>query len=297
MEVLVPITITDAMITSISVAEDPTAPWVAGTYAADALCHRPNTHRVYRRIDAGTSATPPESDAPHWQDLRPTNRWSMFDKEVATATTATNTLSLVIKPGNANAVALVGISGGEGLTVVTRDAPGGNVISTYTDALEESAPSDWWEYWFMPFKPRTAVLVADIEPYLGMEITITLTGSGTVGCAMCVVGDLRPLGDTQFDAECQLVDYSYVDIDKSTGKNTIQKGKTAQDLSAEVLLDASEANRVKDTMVEVLGQPCLYVPSRYSQYRYLWTYGLGAGKVKPKSAKEASLPLTVQGLI
>lgn len=297
MEILVPITITDAMVTSINVSEDPTAAWVAGTYAADALCHRSSTHRVYRRYTAGSSTVAPELDATNWQDLRPTNKWAMFDKEVATATTAPNILSWVIKPGNANAVALVGISGGEGLTVITRDAPGGNVISTYTDTLEESAPSDWWEYWFMPFKPRTAVLVADIEPYLDMEITITLTGSGTVGCAMCVVGDLRWLGDTQFDAECQLVDYSYVDIDKTTGKNTIQKGKVAQDLSAEVLLDASEANRVKDTMVEVQGQPCLYVPDRRPQYRYLWTYGLGAGKVKPKNAKEASLPLTVQGLI
>jgi len=296
MEVLVPIEVTDTVLKSSSVAEDPTPAWVAGTYAIGYQCHLVSTHRVYERTVATASAVAPNLDPTGWKDLHATNRWAMFDQAMDTVTRANNTLTVVLQPGYHNALAILGIEGGSLLHVVERDAPGGNIVREYSDNLEESQPADWWEYYFMPFKPRTGVLVADIEPFYNAEVTVTLSGQGVVGIAMLAVGDLRPLGDTTFDSEAIPVDYSYVDID-AYGNNTILKGKTAKDLAVTVEFDAREANRVTDTVHELLGRPCLWVSNRRDQYRYLWSFGLGSGKVRPKDAKTCVLPLQVKGLI
>lgn len=297
MEVLVRTTITDAMLVSSTAPEDSTAEWVSGaTYAIGDLRWRATTHMVYERLTAGAGTTVPELAKADWKAKRPTNRWAMFDSQMNTVTQVASPLTVVLKPGNFNAVGAYGIQGATSVTVTVLDAPGGNVIRTWTSSLEESAPADWWEYWFMPFKPATDFVLSDIEPYVNAQITVTFTGPGTVGVAMLDVGDLRPMGDTQWGPESSPQDYSYVDID-SDGNNVVMKGKSAKDMSAVSEFDPGEANRIDDTVHELLGVPSMWIASRAPEHRPLRCFGLGTGKVTFPDRTRARLSLSVKGLI
>ena len=75
---LVPVPITDAMITSSTAAEPgagETAWNAATTYAVDDEAIRTGTHRVYTAVAAGVDATAPEVSqyrtTPRWVDTRP----------------------------------------------------------------------------------------------------------------------------------------------------------------------------------------------------------------------------------
>lgn len=76
MIVIPPIEINEALLTSSTVAEPSAAAtaWASGTaYAVGAVRYRATTDtwRQYRCTNAVTSATPPELDAGHWQDIGP----------------------------------------------------------------------------------------------------------------------------------------------------------------------------------------------------------------------------------
>ena len=112
MFILVPITITDAMLSSSTIAEPAAGEtaWNAATsYAVGDRCILTATHRVYENLIAGINATSPElaltGATPRWLDYGPTNRWARFDGIVNTASTDTTTFTYVLTPGFFNCVA------------------------------------------------------------------------------------------------------------------------------------------------------------------------------------------------
>ena len=63
LRILNPLTVTDSILTSSSLAETDYAAWNAATaYNAGDRVIRTSVHRIYERVIAGTTATAPESD-------------------------------------------------------------------------------------------------------------------------------------------------------------------------------------------------------------------------------------------
>lgn len=303
MEVLVPIALSDAMVTSLTAGgtallEDSTPVWAAGTFAVDDLRHRVQTHRVYRCVKAHTTAggVAPENDSTaNWQDLRPTNRWSMFDGSVATQTVGASPLVIKLQPSFFNGLALFGLDGVT-ISVVVKDAPDGATVFSTTESLESGNVGDWYEYFFAPFKPRTDFLVSDLQPFAGSEVTITITGPGTVKAGVLAIGDQSPFGDSLSGARAELVDYSYIAIDEF-GNNVIKKRRNSKDMAVRVLLSREEANRVSETMADLLAVPCVYIASKKGSDRALRVYGLGSGSISFDHPGHCVLDHTVKGLI
>ncbi len=300
--VLKAITITDSMLVSTTVPEnDYPAYNPATTYAVGNRCISTTTHRIYESQKASNTNHDPtdinnriESN-PWWLDVGPTNRHAMFDGEVSTQTIAASSMTVVIRPGFFNAFLLAGMEGEE-LAVTVKDAPGGNVIYSYTGDLEASAPADYYEHFYDPFKPQTYFMANDIEAYQDAEITVTVTSSsGSVKVGVLGIGDLRPLGKTQYGAKAKPRTFSYIKIDEY-GNNTIKRRKRAKDLSVTAWIDRSEADWVLQTLMDVLDVPCFYVV-------YLpgtdgpWAYGLGSGEISYDYPKDCLLTVDVQGLI
>lgn len=302
MEVLVPLAITDPMVTAltangVNLPEDGTAAWASGTFVIDDLRHRVQTHRVYRCVKAHTTAggLTPENDPVNWLDIRPTNRWAMFDGAVVTQTVAASPLVIKLKPGFFNGLALFGLDGNS-ISVVLKNAPGGTVIFSTSESLEYGGSSGWYEYFFAPFKPRTDFLVSGLRPFSGAELTVTITGIGNVKVGVLAAGDQSPLGDTLYGARAELVDYSYIAIDEF-GNNVIKKRRNSKDMATRVLLAREEANRVSETMAKVLAVPCVYIASKKGSDRALRVYGLGSGSISFDHPGHCVLDHTVKGLI
>ncbi|MCV2365529.1 hypothetical protein LNV23_18935 [Paucibacter sp. DJ1R-11] len=269
MKFINPVTVTDAVLLSSSVAEpsgsDP-ALWSAGTaYGRDALVRRPN-HRIYKRLAPGTTATAPEDDLSpvspateaNWKDMLPTNMWAMFDQEVNTQTVATGSLSVTLAPGFANSLVLMELEGAQAVVSETSSA-GGPTVYSRTIPLDVSSVTDWYQYFFEPFTQRKTVVLTDLPPYLNARVTVTITGTGEVRCGQCVLGTLYSVGGTQKGATAGVRDYSKNETDPETQVVSLKPGKRRRTLRARLEVPNGAESAIHALLESRLGRNSVWL--------------------------------------
>ena len=271
MKVVKPTTLTAAMLVSTDAAETYTA-WNAATaYVLDDIVLRTTTERLYQRLVAGTTATAPESDAVNWLDIAPSNKWAMFDGEISTATTKSTSLTVVLKPGYVNSLALFGLVGSN-LAVTVRDALAGNIVYTLSQDLDGTIIADWYQYFFEPVVQLAELVLTDLPPYGDAHITVVLTGTGTVECGICLVGTFYPLGDTQYGASVGIIDYSRKETD-AFGVTTFVRRAYSKRMNAKLMLDNVQMNKVQRVLADLRATPCAWIGADDVTYAPLQVYG------------------------
>lgn len=136
MNVIPPITITDALLTSSTIAEPDTgeAVYSAGTtYGLGAVVISTTTHLKYTSLQAGNLGHPLSAAiaqgvvptaADWWVMSGPTNKWAMFDLMRSTASIAPLALTAVVTPGvRVDALGLHGLAADAVLVTVNPAAP------------------------------------------------------------------------------------------------------------------------------------------------------------------------------
>ena len=304
--VLVPVTVTDSMLISSTIAEPAAGEtaWVsAGTYTLGQEVISTTTHRVYSALINHTGRTiTPDLDTTYWNDERPTKKWAAFDNEISTASTIVTPLTYVIKPGFFNALAFYGLDGAN-IAVTVKDQTGGTVIFTHTGDLL-NLPLDWYDWAFGVIKTRSKLMLTGITPYPNAEITITITaGAGvTVGAGMIVVGDLRNfLGDatwggTQYGASAEPVNYARITTD-TFGTTKIIKGRAVTDMRFKVLMPREWADFFLANVQDVLSTPAAWIATTAENYDGLNVFGLGSGSLSYDSYGHAVFNGYVKGLV
>lgn len=306
--ILAPVAVTGAMVLSHNLGmEDPNPLWSAANFSVGDLVYSATTHRVYEAAQPMTSAAPKDptilanqfnaaGEVTYWIDAGPTNLYAMFDGLVSTKTEHATSISVTLALGNFNGFALFGIEA-EHIAATVVNAPGGTVIYSVDEALEGSAPSDYYEYFFDRFKPETQFIATGIDPYNDMQITLTLSSvSGTVRLGMWALGDLRPIGAPLNGVSVEPVDYSYVSTN-AKGETVVKKRNNATGMSITAKMDIEDANSVIDTIKEVLGTPVVVVGSQVDLYEALTVFGLVSARQVYQDYNEPAVNITVKGLI
>jgi len=297
---ILPLTILAAAITSSTAVTRLSSEldWAATTdYAVGTVVYRPDIGRRFECLVKGVNSAKPEDSADRWYDLGATDKASMFDAEVSTQSIASGTLTVVFRPGAFNALYLAGLDG-RTLSIIVKDRPGGLEIYSYSGSLEDSAPADYYEYFFAPFKPKTEFLATGLTPYAKCEVTITITNPGGVArCGMASLGDLVSLGGGALSGvTVEPKSYSRIVTDER-GKTSVKKGKAARDLAVSAWVPIDKADTVVDALMQVMGVPCPWICTDMQNYRSLRTFGLGNGKLTYDKPTYATLNLTIQGMI
>jgi len=303
--VLNPIAITDAMLIS-STAVEPDTGLLAynplTNYANGEQCVSLVTHRVYTSQAANNLGHDPTDINNQlgltvwWLDAGSTNQRRMFDGSNNTQTVVVSTLTFVLRPGFFNAFYLGNVDA-ETIAVELRDAPGGTVIYSYSAALENSQPADWYEYDFSPFRPQREFLASGISPYSTAELTVTLSSpADLVKCGLFAIGDLQPLGTTLKGVEVEPVTSSIFKED-AWGNTTISPRFSSRNMVVSARLDIAEAGYVTDVLTETQDKPCLWVGSSSVLYSKTWIFGLGKGKLTydTPATGYCALNVTVKG--
>ena len=306
--VLVPIQITDAMLTS-STAPEPAAgetAWNAATsYTVGQECILTSTHRVYACQISGVDAISPHlaltGASPRWKDIRATNRWSCLDMRRNNQTVLVTPFTMVLRPGIFNAIKFYGLDG-SAISVSIKDAPGGTVFYTHSADLME-LPMDHYDYYFGRIKPISKVLCSDIVPYEDPEVTITITaGTGaTVKAGIIAIGDMRQLladpekGGTQYGASAKPVTGSYVAMD-SAGYNSINSRAKGTDLDIRVQVPIEDANSALSTLQDVLDVPVSWMAGDAGNFSGLDSFGIGSGSVSYAGPEHAVISINVRGI-
>lgn len=238
------------------------AAYSAGTtYALGDTCSASN--RTYESLAASNlgNALPisPEIQTTNWIDVGPTNRYAMFDLSANTQTVTASPLTVVITPGERiNTVGLTGLKANQAVISATSVLGGGTVYPAVTIDLNTREVADGYDYAFEPFSTSPGAVIFDIPPYSDIIVTIALTStSGNVKCGSCVLGTYIYLGDSQYGATNDGLNFSTVTRDLY-GNAVLVPRRTLPKTAQKLTVSAARVNKVKAARVLLNATPALW---------------------------------------
>lgn len=276
LRVIVPTPITDAVLYASSVLENDYAIWNPLTsYTVGALVIRIETHRVYENLIAGVNATLPEVAAleavPRWLEVSPTNRWGMFDRKVGTKTLTASPLSVVLRAGRVQGVYLDGLQGAEA-TISLTSSPGGPVVNTRTVTLDGRIITSVYDWFYTEYEQKERLSVTDLPLHYNGDLTIAITGTGSVACGMCQVGRVLEIGGTEFGAKWGMSDYSVKQKDRF-GNLDVQEGDYSDNVTLSVVVLKEDFDRVINQLKKLRAIACGWIGTTTSGYDNLSPFG------------------------
>lgn len=187
----------------------------------------------------------------------------MFDLFVSTATSALNSLTVVVRPGVfINSLALINVKANV-ITVTIRDGVSGPIVYENSAGLSGVDVTNWYDYFFSdPLLKRTQIVFSQIPQYTNAHITLTLSGADgeTVSIGSMIYGDLASLGGTQYGASAGIVDYSVKQTDEFGNISFVERAYSKR-LSAEFFIQNSELNKVQNYLYSIRATPAVWVAS------------------------------------
>lgn len=308
MELIKPIPVTDAILTSSSIAEDDYTAWNSATaYVAGNRCILVATHKIYEAQVNNTNKLPssylddgdPDADPvvlDTWKEVSATNRWKMFDSKSRAASTATGTIAVVETPSELfNSLALLNITALD-VNVTVTDPSAGVVYDYDVDMLDLSGVSDYYEWFFSPLARKNNVVLTDLPAYTGASLAVTLTDAGQpVSLGECIIGTIRDIGDTQYGTSAGIVDYSIKTFDDE-GNATIEEKKYSKRMSYEVEIQTGRVDYIQKMMAELRTTPVVWIGS--SIYESTLLYGFYKDfDISIDSSNLSSCNITVEELV
>lgn len=270
MKVIKPTTFASAMLVS-STAIETYAGWAAGTTYAKGNRVDYGTH-IYESLVNSNLGNTPDTSPTHWILIGPDNVHAMFDDEVSTATTATNSLTVVLATGLVNSMALINVTGASASVTVT-DGAGGPVVFTRTIDLDGTIIGDWYQYFFEPYVQKEELTITDLPPYVNARLTVTVTATGPVGIGNLVFGTIYELGEVELGASLGTDDYSTVTTDEF-GVATLVRRNSAKRSELQLLVARNQMRKVFQVLDDLRATPCVWIPSPDDQDAPLSVFGI-----------------------
>lgn len=229
---------------------------VAHNYAVGEYAQDNTNHLMYQKLVAGPGD--PLTDTTKWELIGPTNRWAMFDYNRNTRSSVPGTMTFVITPGERiNSIALAGLRANS-YTITITSTTGGGTVWSETGTLNTRETFTWYDYFFGEFSTQESLAFFDIPPYSDCVITVTLTAtSGNVECGACVVGTYVYLGETQYTAVSDVLNFSTVDRD-ADGNATLTARRNVPKTTQQVWCDKMRVNKVRQLREDLNATPAIW---------------------------------------
>jgi len=231
MNIIRPVTITDAVLTSSNVPEADAAEFILGTsYALDAevMVTTDGVHSIYISLQASNQGNQPEDDdlvTPiFWARKSATNRWAMFSDQINDRTEMADEIVVVFDAAAlVDGMAFFNVDATQ-ITIVMDDPVDGVVYDKTFDLIDNSGVADWFAWYFEPIRIQDTLGALDLPPYSNATITVTITNTGEVAkCGVVTFGSQRQLGITDHGTGIGIVDYSRKERDTFGNPVVIQR--------------------------------------------------------------------------
>lgn len=259
MVVVPPIAFTNTNVTS-NVAEPSPGEVVwspTGTYVLGDEVIRIETHRKYELVGETPGTTPPEDNPTKWQDIGPTNKWTMFDTMRSSPTISASTIELTFTPGKrVDSLALLGLKSSK-LTIEMK-VGGDTVYGPVEKGMSVRLTTTWRQYFFGEFKLIPSFVVLDLPMYAGAVIYVTIENdSGSVEVSAAVIGAKTYLGQTQYDTVSDSLNFSRIDRDEF-GNSLLKQRRTIPKVNANLMSGKSLTPILANVREQLNAQPALW---------------------------------------
>lgn len=268
MKVIIPIAIGDTEFVSSTVAENDYAVWSSGTnYAIGARVISTVTHRIYEASAAsgpgnGGAVDPTgPTGVTKWVNVGPTNRWAMFDQSTGTATSATDSLTVVVRPGKVTpALVMIGVAGASWSVSVTDQGGAGPNTVNFSGLFDTSYVDGWDEYMTAPIVFNSDLVLTQLPLFTDPRITVTITRTGdTVALGALIVGGMVEIGAPMAGMTLGVQDFSRKETD-AFGATTLVQRAFSRKVEVRLRSDRAQLNSVYAMLSTLRATPVVWVP-------------------------------------
>lgn len=268
-----PLTITDAILVSSTVAETDYAAWSSvATYALADRVMVVATHKVYQSVQAA-NINHPVTDTAWWIEVGATNRWKCFDASNSTRTAKATSAQYVLTPGNwVSAIALLNNLDVTTMRVQMVDPTYGTVYDKTVFVGSLLADPSWYSFFIAPKRSLSSVVLTDLPNYPSATITVDLTGSADMAWGVLMLGQATALGEgVLYGARVGIQDYSRKETN-TFGDTVLVVRAFAKRANFNLILTAEQSDTVSEWLTEVRATPILWIGS--SRYTSTMVYGI-----------------------
>lgn len=283
MRIIRPLEVTDARLVASNVLPSTDPEWdSATTYNEGEVVQVAAVHKRYEALASSTDAYPPDAvnnEPPEWLELGPTDQWAMFDGRIGTYSESSEPwlegagqgIQVEITPGRVvNALAFFGLQG-TSLRVEMIDPVEGSVYDE-TRSLNSSVGIDnWYAYLFDPVDRIADAVFLDLPSYRSATIRVSLQGvDGSAQCALCIIGNQREVGGTQYGTSVGILDFSRKERD-TFGRIDVVERNYSKRVNFDLLLEANRTDVTQRMLAEYRATPIVWIGS--DRYESTIVYG------------------------
>lgn len=312
LHMIVPATMTDAVLSSSTVPETDYAAWANATgyvIGDTRIIVSTNIHWVIQCIQAHTSALSGANDplvdinrvsgaGVFWLRVSSTNRWKSFDQKINDQTAFNGNIThTLIAPAAAGAVAAFNVTANEVRLTVTNTATAAVRTVQTLSAIETGGVVDWWTYFYNPIEYKSEVLFPLVPIYAGDTVEVRVSGLATNRVGEIAWGRDLDLGRAIFPLNVGIIDYSTKDRD-TFGNPYITPRAFASRAEYRTQIRSTDGNRIKRQLAAVRAVPVIFYThtddNNFGSMVYGYVKSFDVDEVAPNVAY---LSLQVEGLI
>lgn len=226
-----------------------------------------DVHLLYESL-VNPNTGNPLSDTTKWLASGPTNKWAMFDLLRNTATIAPLILTNVLTPATrVDSICLAGMV--NVTTAVVTVVSSAVTVYTSTTDLTNREVLDWYDYYFLTFSTQPTLALFDLPPYTNAIITVTLSvATGNVECGACVLGSYVYIGDVQYEAESDVLNFSTVTRDFAGGTALMVQRRNVPKTIQQIMVAKNRVNKIRLLRDALAGTPAVWSALTDSTHDY-----------------------------
>lgn len=218
-----------------------------------------SSHKLYESVVASNVGNTPHKSPDHWIEIGQTNRWKCLDTSTASQTFNADSVTYVLQTkGRVDAVYAGNIDATD-ITITARESGGGAIVYGPVTYTLRKYVATFWDWCFSEIEFRSEFVDINLPPYADMEITITLTRTGsTVKVGTLLLGLSKTLGTSLTGMTFSINDYSVKTSDE-WGNYTFTERPFSKRGTFQVKVDAELVDMVGSELAKVRATPVVFV--------------------------------------
>lgn len=273
MKIVIPLTITDSILTSSSVPENDYPQYSAATtYALNdyVIDVGTNIHKVYQSL-VGSNVGNALTNTSKWLFIGNTNRWKMHDTSVQSQTIkATSIVNAYAFTTRINSLAALNIEAGT-LQVSMVVPVDGTVYNKTFELTSTTGIDNWYKYFFEPVVRQTDFIITDMPSYSSGTLNVTFSASsGNVAVGTLILGSAKDVGVTDSSARVGITSFSTKTQD-AFGNYTIVPRAYRKTGQFNIYVNSTYVDYLHKTLTTYRDTPILYIGGE--EYKSTYIYG------------------------